>query len=506
MHPSHSSQPQPHPLSQAGLRALTPARPRAWPLSALALAALLSACGGGDEILNPIPEETRTQDSRQFTTGAVATTFSAMAAAPGDGVDMATTTRLAGVLGGAAYRVEIPVNWNGRLVMWAHGFRGEGPNLTVDNPPFRRHLIQQGYAWAASSYSKNFYDVRVGVEDTNALALAFNSIAANGGRTLAAPNRLYISGFSMGGHIAGAAIEAEAATTARNKVTYNAALPMCGVMGDTELFNQFAAMQVTAQALAGRAAHPTNDFASIRAAVTNTLFATFPSTPTPTGQAYLSVLQNITGGPRPLFFQGLAFGGSFPSAWGTFGSDGTVTGILNRNVLDTTGYTYVIDGDPTASAALNASAQKLTAAPEANRLRRDGLRWIPKVNGQISIPVMSLHTLGDLFVPFSMQQVYQRRVTAAGNGQRLVQRAIRGASHCDFTVAEQVEAFDALVAWEQGGPRPAGDDVVTPATVAAPSYGCAFTRNTLGPDDAGFVGTLRAGIARSTAACPAAGS
>jgi hypothetical protein len=406
--------------------------------------------------------------------------------------------------GMAAYRVEIPANWNGRLLMWAHGYRGEGPNLTVDNPPYRRHLIQQGYAWAASSYSKNYYDVRAGVEDTNALALAFNTIAAAGGRTLPAPTRIYISGFSMGGHVTGAAIEAEAAATAIHKVTYNAALPMCGVMGDTELFNQFAAMQMTAQALAGRPAHPSNDWASIRADVTSALFTTFPSTPTATGQAYLSVLQNITGGTRPMFGQGLAFGGSFPSAWGTFGSDGTVTGILNRNLLDTNAYNYVIDGDATASAALNASVQKLTAAPEANRLRRDGLRWIPKLNGEISIPVVSLHTLGDLFVPFSMQQVYQKRVAAKGNSARLVQRAIRGASHCDFTVAEQVEAFDALVAWEQGGARPAGDDVVTPATVAATDFGCAFTRNTLGPDDnAGFVGALRAGIAASTPACPA---
>lgn len=482
---------------------------RRWPLSALALAALLTACGGGEEILNPIPEEARVHDTRQFTTGAAATTFTAMAAAPGDVVDMATTTRLAGVLssgeGPANYRVEIPANWNGRLVMWAHGFRGEGPNLTVDNPPMRRHLIQQGYAWAASSYSKNFYDVRAGVEDTNALALAFNTIAAAGGRSLAAPSRIYISGFSMGGHVTGAAIDAEAAATARNKVSYQAALPMCGVMGDTELFNRFAAMQVAAQALAGRAAHPTNDWATIRADVTSALFTTFPSAPTATGLGFVSVLQNLTGGPRPMFLQGLGFGGSFPSAWGTFGSDGTVTGILNRNVLDTNAITYVIDGDPTTSAALNAGVQKLTAAPDANRLRRDGLRWIPKANGQISIPVMSLHTLGDLFVPFSMQQVYQQRVAAAGNSQRLVQRAIRGASHCDFTVAEMVEAFDDLVAWEQGGPRPAGDDVSTPATVAAPDYGCAFTRNTLGVDDnAGFVGALRAGIAQSGGLCPVA--
>src|SRR4051794_41099770 len=32
--------------------------------------------------------------------------------------------QLWGVHNGAAYRVEVPSNWNGKLVMWAHGFRG----------------------------------------------------------------------------------------------------------------------------------------------------------------------------------------------------------------------------------------------------------------------------------------------------------------------------------------------------------------------------------------------
>ena len=99
----------------------------------------------------------------------------------------------------------------------------------------------------------------------------------------------------------------------------------------------------------------------------------------------------------------------------------------------------------------------------ANRLRRDGLRWIPRVNGNFDIPVVSLHTLGDLYVPFKMQQIFRQRANANGSGRWLVQRAIRAPSHCDFTVAEQVAAFDDMVRWEQTGKKPAGDDVLTPA-------------------------------------------
>jgi hypothetical protein len=276
------------------------------------------------------------------------------------------------------------------------------------------------------------------------------------------------------------------------------------VVGDAELFNQFGAMQVTAQALAGLPNYPSDKWADISAQVTSTLFTKFPSAPTAQGEKYLSVLKNITGGERPMFALGIAFGGSFPSAYGTFGSDGTVTGILNKNVLDTNAYTYTIDGDVAGSTTLNATVLKLTAATDANRLRSDGLRWIPKINGEFKIPVVSIHTLGDLFVPFSMEQTYQKRVAAKGNSAWLVQRAIRGVSHCDFTVAEQVTAFDDMLKWEGGGAKPAGDDVVTAATVASPTYGCAHTNNTLGADDSpSFVGALRPAAVANSAACPA---
>jgi len=496
--------------------------PSSWRLTALALAALssLTACGGSDDDA-VVPEETRAQDSRNSfapsPTDAAATTFAAQAAAAGDVVDMSTTSRWQGVLNGALYHVEVPANWNGQLVMYAHGYAGTGNVLGVSNPSIRRYLIQNGYAWAASSYTKNYYDVRAGVEDTNALALEFNNIAAKNGRTLATPTKYFITGHSMGGHITAAAIEAEATATAIHKVKYNGAVPMCGVVGDTELFNEFGAMQVTAQALAGVPAYPTDKWIDIQALVTSTLFSTFnttPAFPTPSivatagaGAKYVSVLQNITGGPRPMFAQGLAYGQSFPSAYGTFVADpttpvGSVSGILNKNVLDTTGSTYTIDGDAAASTALNASAQKITPAADANRLRTDGLRWIPKANGEFKIPVVSIHTLGDLFVPFSMEQVYQKRVAAKGNSAWLVQRAIRGISHCDFTNAEQVAAFDDMVKWEAGGAKPAGDDVVTAATVATTTYGCTFTNNTPGPDDSAGTLGLRQIIAATTPACP----
>ena len=434
----------------------------------------------------------RAQDTRIFTVDAATLPFAALP------MVSAESDRWSGVLDGAAYRIEVPKTWNGTLVMYAHGFRGQIPDLSVTNPSIRRHLIEGGYAWAASSYSTNYYDVRSGVEDTNKLALALTRIAAANGRTLAEPTKRYIIGHSMGGHVTGAAIEAETARTAKNKVHYDAALPMCGVLGDLELFNYYAGFQAASYYYA-KVPFPTAvaaDFTPIRTQIASALFTTYPTARTPAGDTFRGFVQNLTGGARPMFDVGFATDSNWGALWTTYNKDGTVDGILTMPISNTQNVAYQLDNDPAVSAderTLNQEIKRLDGKPElANPLRADGLRWVPLVNGEFDVPVLTLHTLGDLFVPFSMEQVYRQRANTKGNGLRLVQRAIRGSSHCEFSMAEQVEAFDALVKWEREGVKPDGDEVLDPAVVANDNYGCKFTRNTLGPDDQPALATVRA--------------
>lgn len=196
------------------------------------LAALALACGSCVTQSSFAPEEQRPYDSRALTPPAIGSTFAPMAALSAGTVNMARSSRWAGVLNGSAYMVEVPANWNGKLVMFAHGYAGAGRTSSATPPGFRRHLVQSGNAWAASSYSTNHYDVRAGVEDTNALVLAFGTVAVQNCRPLAAPVRTYITGRSMGGHIA-TAVEAETLATAVNNTAttlprYHAAtLPRC---------------------------------------------------------------------------------------------------------------------------------------------------------------------------------------------------------------------------------------------------------------------------------------
>ena len=456
----------------------------------LSIAALLNACAQ----LAPAPEATREHDKRTaFVPATADKTFAAMS-----GITV-ETDRWSGVLGGAGYRVEVPTkSWNGKLAVFAHGYAGTGYTLTVQDPPIRRYLIDNGYAWVASSYSKNYYDVRAGVEDTNALVLSFNKIAADNGRNLAAPTRTYLFGRSMGGHIAAAAIEDEALATARSKVRYDGAVPMCGVLGDTELFDHFAAIQLAAQQLAGLPAtkFPATNWITIGADVRTTLFnsSTSFATPTPQGARLKTMVMHLTGGPRPIFEEGFANDALQKVVWDGFGRTGDVAGILatGKNVIDTHRIRYRFDAPAPVVDAFNASIVRSTADAGANPLRSDGVRWIPKVNGEFKIPVLTLHTLGDMYVPFMMEQIYLQRATAKGNSSNLVQRAIRAPGHCDFTVAEQATAFADMVKWVETGVKPAGDDVLTASIIAQPNYGCAHTDDTVGVDDGAAVKAWRA--------------
>ena len=378
---------------------------------------------------------------------------------PFDALAGTTTTRLWGVQGGAGYRIEVPANWNGELVLYAHGFRGGGLELTVSNHPIRRYLIEHGYAWAASSYATNGYDVTQGVKDTHDLGNRFNGLVVN-------PSRVYFTGTSMGGHITGVAIE-------QYPNLYDGAMPMCGVMGDNKLFDYFVENHFAAHALAGLdVPFPfPPDYSITIVPQLRTLFGTpFPATLTPLGQKFAGVVENLSGGRRPMFDPGFRFagtGGNFLLAQGVGSQPGT------RTNLDTV---YQIDADPALSAeeiALNASIRRVDLDPQARR--EQGLAGVPAISGSFSMPVLSMHTLGDLFVPFSMEQIYARRAAANGVGDLLVTRAIRDINHCGFNTIEMERGFADLVKWVSVGVKPAGDDILTPAKVADPNFGCNFT-------------------------------
>ena len=440
-------------------------------------------------------EPTVPQDSREF--------FVDETKLPFDEIPGLPSTREWGIDKGAGFRIEVPDDWNGDLVMYTHGFRGEGAELTVDSPPLRAYYLSRGFAWAASSYSANFYDVRAGVNSTNSLVRYFK-------RNVARPDRVFITGFSMGGHVIGAAIEqfpnfrcpdgrrgrlcrrfARVLGRFSGGVKYDGAAPACGVMGDTALFDYFGDFSYGAEALAGvQSQFPAPDD-YIDSILLPTLFALYenplevlganPSSAVLNAQGEkLRALTTIrSGGPRPLadfafrFFQQLLFSFS--------GSDGTVSGIVSGNIYDNVGRVLQLDTDPALTPDeenLNEMLLRIARDPGVNRSRFLRLERIPVIRGRLSIPVLSIHTLGDLFVPFSMEQIYAREAIARGRSEYLVSRATRAIGHCEFSPEELIETFDDLISWVDTGAQPAGDDILDAETVADPLFGCQFSRGT----------------------------
>jgi pimeloyl-ACP methyl ester carboxylesterase len=380
-----------------------------------------------------------------------------------------------GVHAGAGWRAEYPENWNGTLVVWAHGFRGAGLELTVDNHPLRQLLIQLGFAWAASSYSRNDYDVAAGVQSTNALVGLLKDEVAE-------PSRVYLTGASMGGHVTATAIE-------QFPETYHAALPICGALADYELFDFFLDFNVAAQELGlGSSAFPVEPvsylFQQVPAIQANleSFPGGWPVFLNDDGENFKNLVELRSGGERPNFDEAFYFWNTFPD----FGSgpgnflfdlgigDGTFprspgNGVQNSDVV------YQFDSDPALDDEEQALNDGIVRVEQDSQGRKGGLAQVPITTGKITIPVLSLHNLGDLFVPFHNEVVYAQRVADNGKSDLLVQRAIRGVSHCEFTPAEFSTAFLDLVTWEQAGVKPAGDAVLDPAAVADPLYGCAFT-------------------------------
>jgi hypothetical protein len=380
-------------------------------------------------------------------------------------VDGGPTRVLTGVTGNAGYAIEVPPRWNGELVLWAHGYRGNGPELTVDAPAFglRERFVGQGYAWAASSYDRNGYDVAAGVRATRALAEEFGELVDGPGRT-------YLAGVSMGGHIIARSLE-------EHPGSYDGALPMCGVLGDHELFDYLLDHQLTAEALAGvRAYPPPPDYATTMLPAVYAglgLAANDPAVPTPAAQQLRAATVLDSGGARPgaeasySFWKDFLFQLGVPDA-----SAAPVDGVAaDPGLVATNLHT---DYAPDEPVDLDAVVQRVPAADVEAR-ESDRLTPVAAVQGRPTVPVLSLHDLGDLFVPFSMEQVYAGEVAAAGRSQLLVQRAIRATGHCEFSAVEAGTAWDDLVAWVERGDRPGGDPVADTEAVADPAFGCRFS-------------------------------
>ncbi|MEV0680642.1 hypothetical protein AB0I60_29415 [Actinosynnema sp. NPDC050436] len=374
----------------------------------------------------------------------------------------APTRVLQGVHEHAGYAIEVPPRWNRRLLVWAHGYRGTGKVLEVEPPAFglRQRLLDGGFAWASSSYYANGYDVKAGVESTHDLALRFADLVGE-------PQDVFVAGASMGGHVVVRSLE-------QHPGFYRAALPVCGVLGDQELFDYLLDYQLAAQALAGVDAHPLpRDYLAVAVPKIKQALGLY-GTPNDLGAQLAEFVVDRSGGERPGARAAFEHWKEYLFSLAGTGPAGTASArglAADPNQVATNLDTRY---RPNTPVDLDRVVERVPPANPAARAAPE-LTEVARVDGRPSAPVLSLHGLGDLFVPFSMEQVYARDVRSHGLSHLLAQRAVRAVEHCEFSPAEVGRAWDDLVRWADTGARPEADVVDDPAVVAAPGYGCRFT-------------------------------
>jgi hypothetical protein len=346
---------------------------------------------------------------------------------------------------GADFLIGMPERWNGGLVLFAHGYDGEGQGRgSLSGSPMAGYLTARGYAWAASSYRSRGYWPDWFLADM--MALRAHVIAR-----LGAPRWTILHGQSMGGHVTIASLEL-------HPEVYQGALIECGIVDGVGLVDWLYAYTAAAEYLSGVRLLDATSRQAFSALVNGPWLDAMgmPGSYSERGRRFDSVVKHLAGGDLPLRLEGLR-----------------QRYLMNLNSRDpgrdraqefarhasTVHIRYDIDpGLGVTAEELNRGIRRITPAPGARS--REGNPVFAELTGKIRVPLLTIHETGDFRVPFRLQRDYRRRTLAAGTSHLLVQRAVRWAGHCAFDGAVRERAFEDLVAWIERGVVPAGDDVL----------------------------------------------
>jgi len=123
------------------------------------------------------------------------------AQAPPSTVRVALPFDLVDILDGAKFKIRVPPNWNGTLLVYVQGTKS-GPQppepplvprvLPGSDAPLETTLLSRGYALAASEISTDDWQIKAGLQDTLALTVFFRTRVGD-------PKRVILWGTTIGG-------------------------------------------------------------------------------------------------------------------------------------------------------------------------------------------------------------------------------------------------------------------------------------------------------------------
>ncbi len=362
---------------------------------------------------------------------------------------------------GATYVIDVPANWNNKLLLYSHGYVTPGsPNPANDfGDGYTGYFYySQGWALAASSYATTGWAVQQAIPDQISTLDAFASAVGTPAETIA-------WGHSLGGMITAGLIQ-------EYPNRFNGGLPLCGVLGGgvgfwnealdgAFAFNTLLAggtLQVVnisdplqnydnAESFLGAAQATPQGQARIAlvAALTDVPGWIDPISPPPVGYAAQEVAQFEWFADVDFLFPFYLRAELENRAGGnpSFNTGVNYTTQLNKSI----NRAEVEDLYAAAGLSLKADlatlndAPRISADPGALTYLSDNIIY----NGQLAVPVLSMHTVGDGLVPVEDEKAYSTVVKEAGDSVMLKQAFVSRAGHCEFTPAETITSMQNLL-------------------------------------------------------------
>jgi len=374
-----------------------------------------------------------------------------------------TTTETSGLV--SSYKIEVPSDWNGTLVLYSHGYSFSPIAATdVGDPLTGGWLLNHGYALAGSSYATSGWALQQAFQDQIAVLDAFDIRVGHH------PARTIAWGHSLGGMITAGLVQLF-------PERFTAALPMCGVVaGGPGVWNQGLDSEFALATLQAPGAFKLVNFTSLGdananfTAATNALAAAHATAQGRARIALSAALADVPGwfdrassepaandyatqelnqvrwDNNPDFF--FAFFGRFELERRAGGNFSWNTGVDYRVQLSHSSSLAEVKA-LYAEAGLDLN-QELDTLNNAPRIAADPsavayLTNFITYNGHLNMPVLTMHTTGDGLVEVTDEQAYASVVRSAGDNSLLRQVFVHRAGHCTFTPAEMISAFQTLV-------------------------------------------------------------
>jgi pimeloyl-ACP methyl ester carboxylesterase len=332
---------------------------------------------------------------------------------------------------GALYQICFPSNWNGDLVLYAHGYVRPGGDLALPNDQIGGQSISStvtglGYAYGTTSYRANGLVAVEAVEDLVELETTFRRLYRPD------PNRSVVVGVSEGGLVATLATE-------RHPDHFDGGLAACGPIGSfrrqLDYFDDFRVVfdylfpGVIPGSPVDVSASVTANWETVYAPAVVVALALNPSA--------ARELMRITGAPSERDDIMAIAASAVGILWYNVVGSSDAQARLGGQPFDNSTRLYSGSSD---DGALNAGVARFTADPAAIV----SLAAF-ETSGTLTVPLVTLHTTGDQIVPFEQEGLYADKVSQASASARLSQNAVDRFGHCAFQASELLAAFSSLV-------------------------------------------------------------